>query len=251
MHLLYCGITAAEAARAYGAWLTGTRPENAAVILTGPAIFLVPEGLAPTGTRMEEGVYSVLADPLRAETAFRNLRAWRRLPPGTAAALTAAGIQLFPADAFTPPAEAAPLTFPDILNDVLTEKEGAELAGIQAKALRARCEAGQFGALAKPTPSGWLMARAALTGESPAINPLLLVYATTEAARLWGRSAEDLRSAAAGAGHRAARLGEGERRRAGRTWLVTRAAMEKLCGDPIPEEWKQFVMDNALRTPEK
>ena len=73
------------------------------------------------------------------------------------------------------------------------------------------------------------------------MNPLLLVFTTLEAANLWNRDSGDVRSAASGAGHRAARMADGDRRKSGRSWLVTRDAMERLYGSPVFEKMRKVM----------
>lgn len=248
--LLYTGLTERDAARCYEDWLLGRLPREGAVLACGPALCLLPScpaadfRPAPGETR----AWTALDDPLRTAAALRSFRDWHRLPAGAAVCADASGLYVLPADAFPLPEDAAPLRVPDLLDACGTEKEIADLCGTTAKAVKADCERGLLGAGAKPTPTGWLLDKAAACrfyGGGPVeenlMPPLLLVFTTAEAGRLWGRSAEDVRSAAAGAGHRAARLGEGERRRAGRTWLITRAAAEKLYGDPRPDQWRAFT----------
>lgn len=248
--LLYTGMTAPAAARLYEDWLLGRLPQEGAILACGPALCLLPS-LPAAEFRPVPGealAWTALDDPLRTSAALRSFRDWRRLPAGTAVCAAASGLFVLPADAAPIPEGARPLSFPDILNAAATEKEIADLCGTTAKAVKADCEKGLLGAAAKHTPTGWLLDKAAACrfygggpAEEPAVHPLLLVFATAEAGGLWGRSVEEVRSAAAGAGHRAARLGEGERRRAGRTWLITRAAAEKLYGDPRPDQWRAFT----------
>ena len=73
------------------------------------------------------------------------------------------------------------------------------------------------------------------------VNPFLLVFSTAEAGILWNRDGGDVRAAAAGAGHRAARLFDGDRRQSGRTWLVTRMAMDRLYGPADPGKMKALA----------
>lgn len=251
--LLYRGISEADAAAIYEAWLLGVRPAVGAAITCGPALLLTDRlpDLSAVPVEGEPAVRTALADPLRTAGALRNFRDWRRLPVGTAAGVSSAGLLLFPAEQFSLPDDAAELTFPGVLDTVGTEKEIGDALGRTAKAVRTDCEAGLFGRRAKRTPTGWLISRAAWEEKETQADllPLLLVFATAEAAALWNRPAEDVRSAAAGAGHRAARLEDGERRRAGRTWLVTRAAMEKLYGDPAPEKWRAFIKERQAARP--
>lgn len=247
MRVIYAGLTSADAARLYEAWLLGERPPFGAVAASGAYLWLLPEAPVVGGADIAPGVRSALSDASRAAAALRNWQDWRRLPAGTAAAMTAEGLTLFDPAGWAPP-EGTDLTLPGLLDAVLTDREGAALWSVPLTALRGELAAGRFGPWAKETPAGWLLARepaeAVRQGTAvarPPINPLLLVFATAEAAPLWGRSADEVRSAAAGAGHRAARLGDGERRRAGRTWLVTRRALEGLYGEPIPGAWRGFA----------
>lgn len=248
--LMYDGMPRDEAAAAYEAWLLGKRPERGAIIACGPSLCAAPAlpDIAAAAVEGEAGARTALDDPLRTEAALRNFRDWRRLPAGAAVGVSAEGLLVFPAEDFAIPEEAQPLVFPELLDEVCTDKELADGLGCTAKTVQKEAEADRFGPWAKRTPTGWLLVRraaeAVYRGEEPPalpVNPLLLIFATAEAGVLWGRSAEEVRSAAAGAGHRAARLRDGERRRAGRTWLVTRAAMEKLYGDPLPAAWRSFV----------
>lgn len=247
--LLRDGVSSEEAANIYEAWLLGERPAKGAAVSSGPVLCLtgsVPAAgdAEPFGEAAE--VRTAL-DEARTKGALRNFRDWRRMPAGAAACSSSAGLLLFPADRWRVPEGAEELRFPGILERVFTEKEAAERFSVTAAAVKKACESGAAGREAKKTPAGWLMAESAaarlFAGEERAedILPLLLVFAAPEAGHLWNRSGDEVRSAAAGAGHRAARLGEGERRRAGRTWLVTRAAMEKLYGDPVPERWRAFA----------
>ncbi len=56
------------------------------------------------------------------------------------------------------------------------------------------------------------------------------VMTTTEAAGLWGLSAITVKQACSGQKGLPPRFKEGEFRKSGRTWLVTRAGMERLYG---------------------
>lgn len=73
------------------------------------------------------------------------------------------------------------------------------------------------------------------------INPLIFVLSTQEAAYIWNRKVEEVRSAASGAGHRARRLRENlDTRKSGNTWILTTEAAQKLFGQPNPQRMKQF-----------
>lgn len=253
-----CGAADKDAAAAYGAWLMGRLPQGCVLTSAGPHLYVtdtLPEEAAACPASSPDSLPAPAAAPvytsLPTDMARRTLQAfcdWRRLPAGTAVSASSAGLFLFPSERWQPP-EGTPLDFPDLTESVLTDRETAALFGKTPAAVRKGCESGAFPPWdAKKSAAAWLITRRAacrIYGNAPAkqppISPLLLVFATAEAALLWGRSPEDVRSAAAGAGHRAARLGDGERRRAGKTWLVTRAAMEKLYGPPIPDAWRRWL----------
>lgn len=111
------------------------------------------------------------------------------------------------------------------------------------------CEKGAFKkSEARRSGKNWLITKQAADlryggGSEPAapMNPLLLVFTTLEAAELWNRDSGDVRSAASGAGHRAARMADGDRRKSGRSWIVTRDAMERLYGPPVFEKMREAV----------
>ena len=172
-----------------------------------------------------------------------------------------------------------PLAFPHLLTDVLTEKETADALGIPEKELKKKRETASLSPrLWKPSGQTALyLASAApkmkdgaknfpvtdspmqenISGEKNGSHiddpvseikipdrellPLLLVFTPPEAAPLWNRPAEEIRSAAAGAGHRAARLAESESRQAGRHRLIGRASLETLFGAPDPKAWQDFL----------
>ena len=130
----------------------------------------------------------------------------------------------------------------------VTAEEAGALYGISGKTVASDCEKGAFKKLeARRSGKNWLITKQAASfrygGSEPAapMNPLLLVFTTLEAAELWNRDSGDVRSAASGAGHRAARMGDGDRRKSGRTWLVTRNAMERLYGPPVFEKMRKVM----------
>lgn len=130
----------------------------------------------------------------------------------------------------------------------VTAEEAGTLYGISGKTVASDCEKGAFKkSEARRSGKNWLITKQAAAlrygGSEPAapMNPLLLVFTTLEAAELWNRDSGDVRSAASGAGHRAARMGDGDRRKSGRTWLVTRNAMERLYGPPVFEKMRKVM----------
>ena len=66
------------------------------------------------------------------------------------------------------------------------------------------------------------------------MDPLYEVMTAAEAAELWSKSAITVQQACSGYKKSPPRFTEKECRKAGRIWLVTRAAMERLYG-PMPE----------------
>lgn len=249
----YSGITKEGAAALYGSWLQGRLPEHGAFLSAGPFYYALGTWKAPAGTVPMEiaaakGVpVHTSIEPEKTELALRSFLEWRRLPAGALVASTPEGYWVTGGTDWEP-IEGDILDFPHIIEDVGTDKEIAALYGKTPKAVQKDCEAGLFGAKeARKEGTLWLIEKRAAarlyekadTPPAP-ISPLLLVYTTAMAGKLWGRSAEEVRSAAAGAGHRAARLVDGQRRRAGRTWLVTREAMEMLYGNVEPEMWREW-----------
>lgn len=251
--IMYSGISRDDAARLYGNWLMDQLPGKGGFVGAGPhfcAISALPEppiSLSETKTDDGRQVWSAV-DEDRTAYAIRCFREWRRLPAGITVSAEPEGYTVLAAGTFSLP-EGETLTFPGILDAVLTDKEAAAFYGCTAGRIQKDCENGNFRRdEARKEGNNWLLTRTAAAhryGNEPAaippISPLLLVMTTAWAGDIWGRSAEEVRSAAAGAGHRAARLGDGERRRAGRTWLVTREAMEKLYGNMVPEKWRMEI----------
>lgn len=255
LKLFYSGVSRETAESAYAAYLLGINPEEGALTLAGP-VLRITDGLPKNFSGIADGMTAVGEltghTAVSADMTARALRAfseWRRLPAGIAITVSRDGIFIYKEENNSWSESGSRLTFSNALAAVLADKEIETRYAVPLKSIRGDCEAGIFSRLeARKTSGGWLVTRGAAEhryGENritpPAISPLLLVYATTEAAMLWNRSAEEIRSAAAGAGHRAARLGDGERRQAGKLWLVTRDAMEKLYGSPVPEKWREFV----------
>lgn len=250
----YSGITKEEAAALYGSWLQGQLPKQGAFLSTGPFYYALGGWKALEETRPIEltaakgiPVYTSI-EPEKTELALRSYREWRRPPAGVLAASTPEGYWITSGKAWEP-STGDLLDFPSLLEEVATDKEIAALYGKTAKAVQKDCESGLFGREARKEGTLWLIETKAAariyankTAEPAPISPLLLVYTTAMAGELWGRSAEEVRSAAAGAGHRAARLGDGQRRRAGRTWLVTREAMEMLYGNADPDKWREWIL---------
>ena len=153
---------------------------------------------------------------------YRAFLSGRRLPAGTALAAGKDGITVFPAELYEADLgkmEPFSLSF-DPLEEVLTPQEAAKLYHVDAKRIQWDCEHAGEGAvfsLSETRRSGntWLLTRNAALRvyegkEMPAyaIDPLLLVFSTVEAAHIWNRDSGVVRSAAGGAGHAAAETDE-------------------------------------------
>ena len=159
--------------------------------------------------------------------AVREFMNGRRLPVGTAVALSAKGIFVFSEKEWTPGGPFEELKWPEtVVQWVMTAEEVEEKYGLPDKKARNDCKNNLFS-----------------PGEARKSGPAWLI--TAEAGVLWNRDGGDVRAAAAGAGHRAARLFDGDRRQSGRTWLVTRMAMDRLYGPADPGKMK--VLAETLR----
>lgn len=247
----------------YGAYLTGTIPKEGWLVTEGAHLYLLsqrpplPEG---EGVPVSQGPVDFISSSLpleKAKAAYHAYLSGRRLPAGSALAAGEGMISIFLASSYAPDLgemEIYRLPF-DPLEEVVTPKEAADLYGADAKRVQADCErAGEGGlfSLSEVRRSGnvYLILRQSAErvyggkkdGRLPfPLNPLLLVFSTVEAARLWNRDSGTVRSAAAGAGHASARMTEGERRKSGRTWLVTRDAMDRLFGQALPAAMKEAM----------
>lgn len=306
--IFYAGLSRTEAEDAYAAWLLGERPPHA-VTLSGGRLCLSPSLSRPTQA-VETEISGMPAATTENETitasAARNFFAWRRLPGRLICAQDPTGLLVCDKatwDAATADISWTPLAFPNLLTDVLTEKEAADVLVVPEKELRKRRETGALPPrLCKPSgqtalylasaietmkteneakidfnadrkankiysgekfplaqnPFGEKTSATANSSEEKSesndtdsiseINisdcellPLLLIFTPPEAATIWGRASEEIRSAAAGAGHRAARLAADETRQSGRHRLIPRAALETLFGAPDPTAWRKFI----------
>ena len=279
--IFYAGLSREDAEETYAAWLLGNRPPHA-VTVSGGNLYLSPPLPRPTTTQeMKISDIDIVTteEETVTRTAARNFFAWRRLPGRLICARDEAGLLVCDKttwDTLIAGFSWEPLIFPNLLTDVLTEKEAAEILGVPEKELKKKREAHLFPLrLWKPSGQTALYLASAVeniknnaghfseekngmvsaeknenTKGAPvseieitdrALLPLLLVFTPPEAAPLWNRPAAEIRSAAAGAGHRAARLSESESRQVGRHRLVSRAALETLFGAPDPRAWRDFI----------
>ncbi len=276
------GLSREEAEETYAAWLLGKRPPHA-VTVSGGNLYLSPTLPRPAQAIKTEisGIpVATTEDDAVTATAARNFFAWRRLPGRLISGEDPAGLLICDKTTWenlTADAAWKPLAFPDLLTDVLTEKEAADDWCVPEKELKKQRETGGLSTkICKPSGQTALYLRSAVKAmtnrtknfamaEKPIqenfpgenngntmnlsfpeqsdrdILPLLLVFTPPEAAPIWGRPSEEIRSAAAGAGHRAARLSEDENRQAGRHRLIPRAALETLFGTPDPKAWRTFI----------
>ncbi len=256
--LFYAALSRADAETAYAARLLARPPAFCAASSAGN-LYLSPPLPRPQQAAASEisGLpVATTEDETVTRAAVRNFSAGRRLPGRLVCAEDPAGFLVCDKDtwdALTRDLAWTPLNFPDILTDVLTEKEAAELLQMSEKDLKKQRETGEIPKhIFKPSGKTALYLKSALEKsisetETPTggnlrnLLPLLLVFTPPEAAPIWHRPSEEIRSAAAGAGHRAARLSPEETRAAGRQHLVTYDALTKLFGTPDPAEWQNFI----------
>lgn len=241
--------------QAFTCYLMGKLPPCTIVAQGLSLIFMagVPDGIPESMVETGNGPVSVLHSSEtegKTHLAWREYLAHRHLPPrvqvlampSAAAVVTEGTVDV---------SEAREISFPNPLNDVLTAGEAADIYGRTARKVEADIMSPDSPfARGEARKSGreWLIIRQAASrvygGKEetmPALNPLLCSFTTVEAAQLWKRSSGEVRSAAAGAGHRAARMDDNDRRQAGRTWLVNLAAMDRLYGTPNAEEWNKMI----------
>ena len=255
-------LSAAASEACYAAFLTGSLPTEGCFLVSGPHLFLM-DSLPPLtegrGVPVSFGpvswIRSGISSQMQSISVYRAFLSGRRLPAGTALAAGKDGITVFPAELYEADLgkmEPFSLSF-DPLEEVLTPQEAAKLYHVDAKRIQWGCEhagEGAVFALSETRRSGntWLLTRNSALRvyegkEMPAyaIDPLLLVFSTVEAAHIWNRDSGVVRSAAGGAGHAAARMHEGDRRKSGRIWLVRREAMERLFGQSLPERMAEAM----------
>lgn len=243
------GLSPQEAAACVESYLMGQLPQKGVIVVRGPFMYLTNESVPrekgivlPVENGPVSEIHSLLPSPFKALSAYREYMDSRRLPVGAAVEASPEGIWVLP-DHQVSLGEALPrFRYPlNSLNRVLTAQEAASVFHVDVKQVQGDCEQRGRGVLrrneARKSGNVWLLTLEAADRvygvgreTKDEINPLLLVYSTVEAAALWGRTSGDVRSAASGAGHRAARMWDGDRRKSGRTWLVTREAMERVFG---------------------
>ena len=270
--IFYAALSRADAETAYAARLLARPPVFCAASSAGN-LYLSPPLPRPqqaAAPKISEIPVTTTEDETVTRAAVRNFSAGRRLPGRLVCAQDPAGFLVCDKDtwdALIRDLTWAPLNFPDILTDVLTEKEAADLLQMSEKDLKKQRETGAIPKhIFKPSGKTALYLKSALAktqsvSESETLEdaasrpeseeiaagnirnllPLLLVFTPPEAAVLWHRPSEEIRSAAAGAGHRAARLSAEETRTAGRQHLVTYDALTSLFGPPDPTEWAHFI----------
>lgn len=246
-------MESAETFKAYESYLLGRPAEAGTVLRQGAFFYIWKEKFETDGTVLQTSygtVLSALDSESKSLFACREFLCGRRLPLGVTAAMTKQGISLFP-DKLWSPGEGFTewKQEDDFTAYVLSAEEAGMLYGAGKKTVIADCEEGIFKRKeARKSGKSWLITKQAAalrygrnSEEAPPMNPLLVVFTTLEAAELWNRDSGDVRSAASGAGHRAARMGDGDRRKSGRTWLVTRNAMERLYGPPVFEKMRKVM----------
>ncbi len=255
-------LTASQAEACYSAFLQGALPQEGCVVTEGTHIYLLdalpplPEGLGvPVNFGPVDWIHSLITSQIKSVLTYKEYIAGRRLPSGVALGATPEGIFIFSTDLWEPDLGQMSmfhLSF-DPLEEVITPQEASKLYHVDAKRIQADCEhagEGQVFSTKEVRHSGntWLLLKRAAghiyneeTPSSFAINPLLLVFSTVEAASIWNRDSGSVRSAAGGAGHAAARMQGGDCRKSGRIWLVRREAMNRLFGQAIPEKMHEAM----------
>ena len=234
-------------------YLLGLPPERGTIICYKKAFYIDRDCFEIKGREipgMPVPVITTLESEGKTVLAVREFMSGRRLPVGTAVALSAKGIFVFSEKEWTPDGPFEELKWPEtVVQWVMTAEEAEEKYGLPSKKARNDCKNNLFspGEARKSGPA-WLITTEAADrmygtgkGKIAPVNPFLLVFSTAEAGILWNRDGGDVRAAAAGAGHRAARLFDGDRRQSGRTWLVTRMAMDHLYGPADPGKMKALA----------
>lgn len=234
-------------------YLLGLPPERGTIICYKKAFYIDCDCFEIKGEEipgMPVPVITTLDSEEKTVLAVREFMSGRRLPVGTAVAFSAKGIFVFSEKEWTPSGPFEELKWPEtVVQWVMTAEEAEEKYGLPDKKARNDCKNNLFspGEARKSGPAWLITAEAADrmygTGKEKIapVNPFLLVFSTAEAGILWNRDGGDVRAAAAGAGHRAARLFDGDRRQSGRTWLVTRMAMDRLYGPADPGKMKALA----------
>lgn len=246
-------MESAETFKAYENYLLGRPAEAGTVLRQGAFFYIWKEKFETDGTVLQTS-YGTVVTTLDSESktlfACREFLGGRRLPSGVSAALSKKGIYIFPDGLWSPSEDFSEWKWEiDFTMYAVTAEEAGALYGISGKTVASDCEKGAFKkSEARRSGKSWLITKQAAalrygrnSEEAPPMNPLLVVFTTLEAAELWNRDSGDVRSAASGAGHRAARMGDGDRRKSGRTWLVTRNAMERLYGPPVFEKMRKVM----------
>ena len=234
-------MESAETFKAYENYLLGRPAEAGTVLRQGAFFYICKEKFETDGTVLQTS-YGTVVTTLDSESktlfACREFLGGRRLPSG------------FPDGLWSPSEDFSEWKWEiDFTMYAVTAEEAGALYGISGKTVASDCEKGAFKkSEARRSGKNWLITKQAASfryggGSEPAapMNPLLLVFTTLEAAELWNRDSGDVRSAASGAGHRAARMADGDRRKSGRSWLVTRNAMERLYGPPVFEKMRKVM----------
>lgn len=235
----------------YEAYLLKQRPKEGSLIKKGNHLYITREDIFFGGDELNgkgETYHTILPDEKQSKLSIRMFWAQRHLAVGAAASLTARGVSLFPEEKCPDVEEFAEWQWPDDLTEtVMTMDEVAETYGVTKEQITQDYAGHIFGAHARESYRTYLITRAAADrryGEGKVkdypINPLLLVFISMEASLLWNLNHGIIRMSAAGAGHRAARMEDGERRESGRFWLVTRDALERLYGPPVAEKMEKF-----------
>lgn len=230
-------------------------PRQLAWMLQGQDLLIFPDG-AVHETAEETGCISGGGDAEKKVLLTRQAYwDWKRLPVGTAVFVSAEGMQIYQTGRRRADLSAyRTWNEPHPLEGVCTLQEACSLYQLSETQIMKICrQKGKAAGSLRRSGTVTLIRKSVLDqaagqkSQTFFVNPLLLVFSSIEAADLWNRPSGDVRSAAAGSGHRAARMLPEECRHTGKIWLVTRSAMERVYGGFDGQKMAQMT---ALLFPE-
>lgn len=234
----------------YEAYILGQYPKKGSIIKYGNHLYITSEEIYIPGVTMngKDQTYQTTVDEKPSKLSIRMFWSGRHLAVGVAASLTNKGVSLFPEEECPPLDDFIEWIWEDGLPEkVLTIDEVVKRYGVTKQQIAEDYDKHVFGAYARDSYRTRLFTVAAVDrqyGEGKIkeypINPLLITFISNEAGELWNINHGIIRLAAAGGGHRVARMEDGEKRDIGRRWIVTRNAMERIFGPPVPEKMERF-----------
>lgn len=253
MKVLYKNITEQEALALYDCYLAGHLPKAGSLIVEGVRLLCAGDGAAEKGRDAAvsfgqvQSIATTFEEDRKALSAWREYLAGRPVPAFAAVIVTPAGVLVTERGHLE---GGEPLTMPaGLLEEVMTAAEAAKVFAVKEKEILSAIESGSFrnfearksGNVFLVTKQGMQRVFEGKESEPYPLLPLRIIFSTVEAAELWNRDAGYVRSSAGGAGHMAARMNDSERRKSGRTWLVTREAMERVFGFPDAEKMRALM----------